>query len=191
VHDVQIGCECVSYVREGRVAYQGPGDKAGDLLAGEFQVMTLSSEGPSAVEEKSFGVRARVFQLLLCSPSNESSILDEKEHISVAQRRDELLLVASQSGRRGGLAIHSPVDIYSTVLRRGGHVSRAVPRRATAWVHVIDGEVRIDDTTLRMGDSVGLVETELLSLTATEDSEILVAEFGREGDAQAASEPRK
>jgi redox-sensitive bicupin YhaK (pirin superfamily) len=177
VHPFDADSECFTYVREGRLAYKGPGGQTGVLSAGEFQSMTLGPGDPGETVYELHSERARVFRLQMWTRGVELEPLSETERITVAQRRGGLHLVASPGGRDGSVAIRSGVDVHSAVLHRGSHVAHALQEGRSAWLHVVDGAITMGDVELRVGDGVGVSDAVLLSLSAVEDSEILVIEL--------------
>jgi redox-sensitive bicupin YhaK (pirin superfamily) len=50
----------------------------------------------------------------------------------------------------------------------------------SAWLHVVEGEVTLGDVILSSGDGAGLTAERTVSLTAREETEILLVDLGPE-----------
>jgi redox-sensitive bicupin YhaK (pirin superfamily) len=64
------------------------------------------------------------------------------------------------------------------MLARGTHVVHELAKQRSAWVHLIEGEITLEDLVLCGGDGVGLSAERVVSLTAHEASELLVIDLG-------------
>lgn len=62
----------------------------------------------------------------------------------------------SPDGRNGSLSTHQDALVYSGVLDLGHHlVYKLLPGRS-AWLHIVYGEVTLQDLVLTQGDGVGI-----------------------------------
>jgi hypothetical protein len=50
----------------------------------------------------------------------------------------------------------------------------------SAWLHLVEGEVTLGDVMLSTGDGAGLTAERAVSLTAREETEILLVDLGAE-----------
>ena len=107
----------------------------------------------------------------------------EQKRFSTADRRGELCVVASPDGRRGSLRIHQDALLYSAMLGRGKHVVHELREGRSAWLHLVEGEVTLGDLVLSSGDGAGLTAERAVSLTAREETEILLIDLGAEAPA--------
>jgi quercetin 2,3-dioxygenase len=83
-------------------------------------------------------------------------------------------LVVSKSGRDGSLAINQDADLYIAKLDTGSEVSQPLKPARHAWVHVAEGEVKLNGDTLKAGDAVALSEESRVQLAATKPSQVLL-----------------
>jgi redox-sensitive bicupin YhaK (pirin superfamily) len=64
------------------------------------------------------------------------------------------------------------------MLDPGHHfVHELLPGRS-AWLHVVDGQAKLNDIILAQGDGVGFTLEPSISLTAQENAEVLLIELG-------------
>ena len=166
--------EVITYVREGAVAYDDSTGHAGMIHAGEFQRM-LTVPGARHSEANASRVEwAHVFQIRLCDSAPELQPGREQKRFSTAERRGMLCLVASHDARSGSLRLGQDTRIYSALLEPGQHIVHELAPGHTAWLHIADGEITLEDQVLVTGDGAGLTAERAVSLTARKSSEILL-----------------
>jgi quercetin 2,3-dioxygenase len=83
-------------------------------------------------------------------------------------------LVVSKAGREGSLAINQDVDLYLAKLEAGNEASHALKPTRHAWVHVAEGEVKLNGDTLKAGDAVALSDESRVQLVAAKPSQVLL-----------------
>jgi redox-sensitive bicupin YhaK (pirin superfamily) len=175
-HDAEI----VTYVFEGALAHEDLIGRSGVIHAGEFQRMTAGRGIRHSETNASRTDWAHVFQIWL-HPS-EAGLEPSHEHkrFCAAERRGILCIVASPDGRRGSLRIHQDALIYSAMLDPGQHLVHELSRWRSAWLHVVRGEVTLGDVVLTTGDGAGITADRAVSITAREDTEILLLDLGEQ-----------
>ena len=80
--------------------------------------------------------------------------------------------------RRGSLRLHQDALLFSALLAPGQHVVHELASGRSAWLHVVSGELTIEDVVLGAGDGVGITDELAVSLTTREGSEILLVDLG-------------
>jgi quercetin 2,3-dioxygenase len=88
--------------------------------------------------------------------------------------KGRLNLVVSKAGREGSLAINQDADLYLARLEPGNEASHAMKPDRHAWVHVAEGEVKLNGDTLKAGDAAALSEEPKVQLVATKSSQVLL-----------------
>ncbi len=83
-------------------------------------------------------------------------------------------LVVSKAGRDGSLPINQDADLYMAKLEAGDKASHALKPSRHAWVHVAEGEVKLDGETLKAGDAVALSDESRVELAAAKPSQVLL-----------------
>ncbi len=182
--------ELVTYVREGTVAYENASGRPYLLRAGEFSRMAGGVGASWTVTNPSRSDWAHLFRIYLFSPSANTDPGSAQKRFSTAERRGRLCLVASDDGRDGSLAISRGARIFSAIVVTGQHVVHELPRDSCVSLHVVDGEVALDDIVLNKGDGVGLEDERALSFTAREDSEVLLLQVDAPGLPTSSAEAR-
>ena len=95
---------------------------------------------------------AHVFQLGLCPSEAELEAGDERRRFGAAERRDGLCVMASVDARRRSLRAHHDALSDLAMLDAGRHVVHELSPGRSAWLHIVQGEVTIDDTVMTTGD---------------------------------------
>jgi redox-sensitive bicupin YhaK (pirin superfamily) len=170
--------EIVTYVREGALAQEDSTGHSGVVHAGEFQRLTAGPGVRGRERNPSVVDGAHVFQLCLgpLLPGVEPG--HEQRRFSTAQRRGGLCVVASPDGRNGSLRGTQDALLYSALLDPGQHVIYELASARSAWLHVVEGEATLDGLVLTSGDGAGLTGERAVSLTAREETEILLVDLG-------------
>jgi quercetin 2,3-dioxygenase len=168
----------VTYVHEGALAYEDSLGHSDVVQTGEFQRVTSGRGLRHSTMNASRRDWAHFYQIWLRPSEAELELGHEQKRFSVADRRNRLCVVASLDARRGSLCLHQDALLCSALLDPGQHlVHELVPGRS-AWLHLVRGEVTLGDIVLTTGDGAGLTAEPAVSITASEESEILLVEVG-------------
>lgn len=170
--------EVLTYVRQGSLVFEDSADGSGVIQAGELQRTTATAAVRRSGRNASPTHWAHFFQIWLWPTRDGLTPGQEQKRFSVAERRGALRLIASPDARRGSLGIHQDALIYSALLEPGRHLIHELPRGRSAWLHIVQGEARLGDVVLGTGDGAGLTAERLVSLTANEETEILLVDVG-------------
>ncbi|HET6148529.1 MAG TPA: pirin family protein [Polyangia bacterium] len=174
----QRDAEIVTYVREGALTYADSMGHSGVIHTGEFQHMTARRGVRHRQTNASRSDWAHVFQIWLCPSEADRQPFQEQKRFSAAERRGVLRIVASSDGRRASLRIHQDALMCSAMLDPGQHVVHELAPGRSAWLHVVKGEVTLGDMIVGTGDGAGLSGERSVSLTAREETEILLVDLG-------------
>lgn len=170
--------EIVTYVREGALEHDDSTGCSDVILAGEFQCLTTGSGMFFSVTNESRRDSAQRFQVWLWPSERGLSPLREKRRFSAAERRGLFCVVASPDARRGSLRIHQDALVCSAMLYPGQHVVHELAPGRGAWVHVVHGEATLADLVLTTGDGAGVTAERAVSLTARDETELLLIDVG-------------
>lgn len=170
--------EILTYVREGTLAYEDSLGQAGVIRAGEFQRMTAGRAVHYEETNASSSEWAHAFQIWLRPSRPGLEPGHEQKRFSAAERRGLLRVVASPDARKNSLQVHQDALLYSAILDRGQHIIHELSQERVAWLHVVHGSVTLGETTLTTGDGAGITAERAVSLTANEDTEVLLLDLG-------------
>lgn len=170
--------EIITYVREGTLAYQDALGQPGVIRAGEFQRMTAGCGIRYSEMNASPTDWAHIFQIWLRPSAAKLEPGHEEKRFTAAERRGVLCIVASPDGRRGSLKLHQNAMVYSTTLDRGQHIIHELLPDRSAWLHLVRGSADFGTVTLNAGDGAGISAERALSLTARQETEVLLLDLG-------------
>jgi redox-sensitive bicupin YhaK (pirin superfamily) len=146
--------------------------------AGEFQHTTVGRGISHKETNPSLTDWAHVFRIYLHPSQLGLDCVHEQKRFPGAQRHNLLCVVASPDGRKGSLRILQDALVYSSIIDPGHHLIHELLPGRSAWVHVIDGEATLHDIILTQGDGAGVTIEPSVSVTAHENTEMLLVDLG-------------
>ena len=170
--------EIVTYAYKGALAQEDSTGNSGVLHAGEFQRMAIGSGIRHKETNLSLTDWAHVFRIYLHPSEVGLDCVHEEKRFPAAQRHNVLCVVASPDGRNGSLRILQDALICSSIIDPGHHLIHELLPGRSAWVHVIDGEATLHDIVLTQGDGAGVTMEPSVSVTAQENTEMLLVDLG-------------
>jgi redox-sensitive bicupin YhaK (pirin superfamily) len=150
--------EIISYVLEGSLAHKDSMGNGSVLHPGEFQRMSAgtgvrhSEFNPSATEAVHF------YQIWLLPRSRGIRPSYDQKFFAESEKRGKLRLVASPDGADGSLTIHQDARVYLAALQPGAAVNHKLQTGRHAWLQVLRGRVKINDTLLDTSDGAAISE---------------------------------
>jgi hypothetical protein len=170
--------EIFSYVLEGALEHKDSMGNGRVLKPGEIQLMsagrgvTHSEFNPSRSEGLHFlqiwiqpNARALAPSYTEWKPSDEAA---------KSANTEAKALVISADGREGSAKIHQDVSVYRVRLAAGEKVVHEVAAGRGAWLQLIRGAAKLNDTALVAGDGASTEDAGRLSLVANESVEALL-----------------
>ena len=85
-----------------------------------------------------------------------------------------LNLVTSKTGRDGSIAIHQDADLWLAKLDTNNRVAHTLKAGRHAWVHIAEGEVKMNGKTLLGGDAVAVDSETTIELVGVKPSQVLL-----------------
>jgi redox-sensitive bicupin YhaK (pirin superfamily) len=165
--------EIITYVLSGALEHKDSMGNGRIIRPGEVQYMAAGT----GVEHSEFNPsRAEAVHFLQIWIVPESKGLKPRygEKSLDNAPRGRLNLVVSKAGRNDSLAINQDVDLYLAKLDPGQEASHALKPSRYAWVHVAEGELKLNGDTLKAGDAEAFSDEERLKLVAAQPSQVLL-----------------
>lgn len=167
--------EIVTYVLDGELAHKdsiGQGTAA-VILPGDVQRMSAGT----GVRHSEFNQSDQTTHLLQIWI--EPNVLDiapsyEEKRFDADAKRGRLRLVASPDGAEDSVTIHQDARIYVGTFGSGQHASLDVKSNRRAYVHIVRGEIEVNDTRLLAGDAAKLEGADTIRLANGDDAEVMV-----------------
>jgi redox-sensitive bicupin YhaK (pirin superfamily) len=98
----------------------------------------------------------------------------EQRHLSAADRRGQLRLIASPDGSGESLRIHQDARLYAGLLDGAEAAALALAPDRLGYVHLARGALSLNGQALQAGDAAMLGEGAALSLSDANNAEVLV-----------------
>ncbi len=165
--------EIISYVLSGALQHRDSMGNGRVIKPGEFQYMAAGSGVEHSEFNPSKTEATRLLQIWI-KPDAKGVTPRYAERNFAKAETGKLYLVASKTGRDGSFEIHQDADLLLGKLDAGQKVSHTLAEERHAWLHVAEGEVSINGTKLTAGDAIGASEENVLEITATKPSQVLL-----------------
>jgi redox-sensitive bicupin YhaK (pirin superfamily) len=85
-----------------------------------------------------------------------------------------LHLVTSKTGRDGSIAIHQDAELWLAKLAPENRVAHKLNAGRHAWVHIAEGEVKVNGKTLLGGDAAAIDNESAIELVGVKPSQVLL-----------------
>ena len=165
--------EIITYVLSGSLAHKDSMGNGRVIKPGEFQYMAAGT-GVQHSEFNPSKDEAVHFLQIWIQPDRKGLKPQYAEKSLTATPKGQLNLITSKSGSAGSLAINQDADLYVARLDPGNEVRHALKSDRHAWVHVAEGEVKLNGETLKTGDAAGLSGEPELTIVGTKPSQVLL-----------------
>jgi len=172
------GFEIITYIYKGALAQEDSAGSSGVVFAGEFQRLVIGSGIRHKERNALRSDFTHLFRISLHPTEVGLDSAHEQKHFTFGQRHNLLCAIASTDGRQKSLRILQDAIFYSSILDPGRHLAYELSLGRSAWLHVINGEATMQDIILTEGDGVGVTIEPVVSLTATENTELLLIDLG-------------
>lgn len=173
--------ETITYVYVGSLAHTDGEGRCRFLRAGMFQCVSASSSPAHAQHNPSQTDETRVIQVGVAPGRGEPPVRAQQKHFSRAERKGRLRVVASPDGRSGSLMIQRDLTLCSSLLDVGQHLVHELLEERSAWFYVVRGALALGDLVLRAGDGAGVEAECAASVTALEETELLLLDLANNG----------
>lgn len=170
--------EIITYVYRGAISQEDTAGNSNVLHAGEFQRLSTGRfirHKETSVSRSAWG---HIYRISLRPAVIGVDCSHEQGRFTTSQRRNLMCIVASPDGRKGSLRIHQDALVFSAIFESGHHLIYPLETARSAWLHIVFGEVILNETVLTQGDGVGVIDEPSISLTVLENTEILLVDLG-------------
>ena len=168
--------EIITYIREGAITHQDSLGNKGRTEAGDVQVMSAGT-GIRHSEHNLEDTDTRLFQIWIMpnrrghAPSWGSRMFPKGERAG--------RFVALASGRQedgDALPIHADARVLGATLNKGQSADYALGAERLGYLVLAKGRVEIEGRIVNERDGVAISDTDVLKVTALEDSEMVLVD---------------
>lgn len=169
--------EIITFVRKGVVTHRDHLGNEGRTPAGDVQVMSAGS----GILHEEYNLEegdTTLFQIWI--EPDEASVAPRWEQRSFPTEARAGQLVPLASGRAGheeALKIHQDAAILGATLKAGETVEHRLEAGRRAYLVAASGALKVNGVAVKARDGVAIRDEETLSIEATADSELLLADL--------------
>lgn len=171
--------EIITYVREGAITHQDSLGNKGRTEAGDVQVMSAGT-GIRHSEYNMEDVTTRIFQIWIMPTRSGEAPGWGARPFPKGERAGQFVALASgyANDQTDGdaLPIRTDARVVGATLRAGETASYPLGKDRKAYLVPATGAVKIADVTVNARDGAAIRDLEVLTVTALEDSEIVMVD---------------
>ena len=166
--------EIITYILEGALKHEDSMGNGSVIQPGDVQRMTAGTGVRHSEQNASKDHLVHLLQIWILPNEIDLAPGYEQKAFSVDERRGKFCLIASEDGREGSVKVHQDVSVFASVLDPNSSVEHPLSETRYGWLQVARGSLTLNDERLEQGDGVVIMGEKLLSLTALEQSEVLL-----------------
>lgn len=166
--------EIISYVVEGALEHKDSMGTESVIRPGEVQRMSAGTGVRHSEFNPDAKNRTHLLQIWLLPEKNGIAPSYEQKSYEQVLASNDLVLVASKSGRDGSVTINQDVNLYACKSSQAKQLSFKTLQNRKIWLQNIKGLVQVDDSILEPGDAISFEKTEFINLKSQAGSEFLI-----------------
>jgi redox-sensitive bicupin YhaK (pirin superfamily) len=166
--------EIISYVVKGGLEHKDSMGTKAVILPGEVQRMSAGSGVAHSENNHLPDQQSHFFQIWIMPNQKGGTPGYGQKSFEKDLNSKKMVLVVSQDGRDGSIEIKQDADLYISRLKKGDNLEFSVRPNRGVWVQVLKGQLTVNNKEVSSGDAVSLTEENLLKVTASEDSELML-----------------
>ena len=165
--------EIITYVLSGALEHKDSMGNGRIIRPGEVQYMaagtgvTHSEFNPSPTEP------VHLLQIWIL-PDKKGAKPDYAEKSLVKTEAGKLHLVVSKTGRDESIAINQDADLFVGRLGPGDKISHTLKPNRHAWLHVAEGQIKLNGVVLNAGDAAAVSNESKLILESSASAQVLL-----------------
>lgn len=166
--------EILSYVLDGALEHRDSTGGGSVIRPGDVQRMSAGSGVAHSEFNASKTEPVHFLQVWLLPDEQGVAPSYEQKTFVLEVMGEALPVVATPDGRGGSVKIHSDTVVYAGRLAAGAMVAVPIAEGRHAWVHVAQGEVRVNGERLSAGDGAAMSAERSVAIEGVKASEVLV-----------------
>jgi redox-sensitive bicupin YhaK (pirin superfamily) len=166
--------EIISYVLAGELGHRDSMGNGSVIVPGDVQRMSAgtgvfhSEMNPSPTKPVHF------LQIWILPDQQGVTPGYEQKHFTDEEKRGRLRLIVSGDAAEGSVRIHQDARLYAGLFNGEESTALEVAAGRRSYVHLVRGELTVNNTALTGGDALKLTDVTALMLSGGRDAEVLV-----------------
>ncbi len=166
--------EIITYIVAGALEHKDSMGTTAVIKPGEVQKMSAGTGVAHSEYNKLQDQETHLLQIWIMPNKKSVTPSYGQKSFEEALKQKDLVLAVSQDGREGSIAIHQDADLYISRIKAGRSVEYKLRPQRGAWLQVVKGSLNINDTMIKSGDGVSVLDEPLLKILADTDSEFML-----------------
>lgn len=166
--------EIITYVLDGELAHKDSMGNGSVIRPGDVQRMSAGTGVKHSEFNHAQDKQTHLLQIWIEPNVRGISPGYEEKHFSAQEKRGQLRLIASPDGRDGSVMVHQDANVYVGLFDGDEQASIAIPQGRRVYVHVAQGEMRVNGAALKAGDALKVVDEAQIELTQGRQAEVLL-----------------
>jgi quercetin 2,3-dioxygenase len=165
--------EIITYILSGALEHKDSMGNGRVIRPGEVQYMAAGTGVQHSEFNHSPDEPAHLLQIWVL-PDRKGLKPNYAEKSFAKAAPGKLHLAVSKSGRDGSIAINQDAELFVGKLVSGDKVSHALKPGRHAWLHVIEGQIKLNSVALNGGDGAAISDESKLILEADGAAQVLL-----------------
>ena len=166
--------EIISYVLSGELAHQDSLGNIKGIPPGDVQRMSAGTGVTHSEFNNAKDQVTHFLQIWIVPNVQEIPPGYEQKTIPLAEKQGTLRLVASPNGENDSVVIHADAKLYAGLLDENENANIKIDPQRKAYVHLIRGELAVNDQRITSGDAVLIAQESQIQITHANKAEVLV-----------------
>ncbi len=171
--------EIISYVLDGELAHKDSMGNGTVIVPGDVQRMSAGTGVRHSEFNHAEGKTTHFLQIWLLPSRQGVAPGYEQRHFPEQDKRGRLRLVASPDGRDGSLSMHADALLHAGLFDGTEQARLPLAKGRLGYVHVVRGEIVVNDQALKAGDALALIDEPEALLQQGRSAEVLVFDLSR------------
>lgn len=163
--------EILTYVVEGAIQHQDSLGTIAVIKAGEIQRMTAGSGIQHSEFNHSSLEKLHLLQIWIIP--DQMNLRPSYEQKTIPQKKNALILLASNQPTAEAVTIHQAVQLYGLFLESGKSLTCSFQSTQKGFIQLIKGEIQVNDTKLESGDGLFIENEEKIQIKGIDAAELL------------------
>ena len=170
------GFEAVSYLFTGSVEHKDNLNNQSTVYAGGAQRFT-AGKGIVHSEIPAKNITSTGIQLWVNLPRKLKQIEPAYQQVDAENIPEQIIngvRVRTIVGEKVGIQLHTPVQYLDVTFEKTSQYNVHIPTQQRGFVYVVDGDIQIDNQTVKTGDAYYFEDDNALQINGAEDTHIML-----------------
>jgi hypothetical protein len=166
--------EIISYVLSGELAHRDSLGNVKGIPPGDVQRMSAGTGVRHSEFNHAKGQQTHFLQIWMMPNQQNVQPSYEQKTVPTHKKQGALVLIASEQGEDDAVKIYADAKLYAGLFDQAQTASLALDPTRKAYVHLIKGELKVNDISLSAGDALFVSKETALTLTDGHNAEVLI-----------------